>query len=85
MAGHKTRDGIRLTEIVRVAMQAGAGIREGTKHAYMLLYAGLRPCPVATSTHAERMVAPWLAQATGRSKQEAYEAMRQGYWSAQSN
>jgi len=80
MAGHKTRDGIRLTEIIRLAVQAGIDIREGTKHAYMLLYQGLRPCPIATSTHAERMVAPWLAQATGRPKREVYEAMRRGYW-----
>jgi len=80
MAGNKTRDGIRLAEIIRVATQAGAGIREGTKHPYMLIYNGLRPCPVATSTHAERMVAPWLAQATGKSKQEAYQAIKHGCW-----
>ena len=85
MAGHKTRDGIRLTDVLKAATLAGAGIRQGAKHAYMLLYPGSRPCPVATSTHAERMVAPWLAHATGRSKQEAYAAIRNGYWESISN
>jgi len=80
MAGNKTRDGIRLTEIIRVATEIGAQIRSGTNHPYILNYDGLRPCPIATSTHAERMVAPWIAQAAGKSKQEAYRAMRKGYW-----
>ena len=80
MAGNKTRDGIRLTNIVRIAEQIGARIRDGTNHPYILNYDGVRPCPIATSTHAGRMVAPWIANATGRSKQEAYTAMRQGYW-----
>lgn len=80
MAGNKTRDGIRLNDILRAAIQAGARIREGNSHAYVLNYEGIRPCPIATSTHAERMVAPWLAQATGRTKHESYEALRRGYW-----
>lgn len=80
MAGNKTRDGLRLKDILRTAIEAGARIREGNSHAYILNYGGLRPCPIATSTHAERMVAPWLAQATGRTKHESYEAMRRGYW-----
>jgi hypothetical protein len=80
MAGNKTRDGIRLTDIIQAALQAGAEVRAGNNHPYVLNYAGLRPCPVATSTHAQRMVAPWLAQATGRSRQETYQALRNGYW-----
>ena len=82
MGGKKTRDGLKLTDIVRVATEIGARLREGASHIYILNYEGLRACPVATSTHAERMVAPWLAQASGRSKQEAYQAMRRGYWEA---
>ena len=78
--GNKTQDGIRLADILRTAMQAGARIRQGNSHAYILNYEGLRPCPIASSTHAERMVAPWLAQATGRTKHESYEAMRNGGW-----
>ncbi|VVB79470.1 Uncharacterised protein [uncultured archaeon] len=80
MAGNKTRDGLRINDLVKLAMQAGARIREGNSHAYILNYEGLRPCPIATSTHAERMVAPWLATATGRTKHETYEALRRGYW-----
>lgn len=77
---NKTIDGLRLKDILRTAIGAGAKIREGNSHAYILNYAGLRPCPIATSTHAERMVAPWLALATGRTKHESYEALRRGYW-----
>lgn len=80
MAGNKTIDGIRLADILRTAIEAGARIREGNSHVYILNYAGLRPCPIATSTHAERMIAPWLAQATGRTKCESYDALRRGYW-----
>jgi hypothetical protein len=80
MAGNKTRDGIRLADILRTAIEAGARIREGNNHTYILNYGLQRPCPIATSTHAERMVAPWLAQATGRTKQESYEALKRGYW-----
>ena len=80
MAGNKTLDGVRLNDIVHTAREAGAEIRQGNSHAYILNYDGLRPCPVATSTHAERMIAPWLAHATGRTKPECYEAIRRGYW-----
>ena len=78
--GNRTRDGIRLESILRVAREIGASIREGTKHPYILNYAGLRPCPIASSTDAGRMVAPWLAKATGYTRQEAYTALRNGYW-----
>jgi len=80
MAGNKTRDGIRLNDVLRTATQAGARIREGNSHMYILNFGQLRPCPVATSTHAERMVAPWLALATGRAKADCYGALRRGYW-----
>ncbi|MBP7708412.1 hypothetical protein KA107_01905 [Candidatus Pacearchaeota archaeon] len=77
---NKTIDGIKLADILRTATEVGATIREGNSHPYILNYGGLRPCPIAKSTHAERMVAPWLAQATGTTKHECYEAMRRGYW-----
>ena len=80
MAGNKTRDGIRLEKILKVARAIGATIREGTKHPYILNYEGLRPCPVATSTDAKRMVAPWLALATDYTRKEAYQALRKGSW-----
>lgn len=80
MAQNKTIDGVKLQDIIRTASEAGASIRQGHSHAYILNYDGLRPCPIASSTHAQRMVAPWLAQATGRDKQETYQALRRGYW-----
>jgi len=80
MAGNKTRDGHRLEKILSLAREIGATIREGTKHPYMLNYPGLRPCPVAPSTDAKRMIIPWLAQATGYTRKEIYTALRKGSW-----
>jgi hypothetical protein len=80
MAGNKTRDGLKIRDVVRTALQAGAKLREGNSHLYILNFGQLRPCPIATSTDAGRMVAPWLAQATGRTRQETYMALRRGYW-----
>jgi hypothetical protein len=76
----KTIDGIRINDILRTTMEAGVSIREGKSHAYILNYKTMRPCPLAKSTHAERMLAPWLAMATGTSKQECYQAIKRGYW-----
>ena len=78
MAGNKTIDGIRIVEVVRAAVQMGARAREGRSHDYVLNFPNMRACPVDTSTHAEYMVAKWLARATGRDKQEVYQAIRQG-------
>lgn len=80
MGGQKTQDGIRLRDILKAADLAGAGIKMGSNHPYLLTHPGMRPCPIATSTHAERMVAPWLAQATRRNKQEVYANLREGTW-----
>ena len=80
MRGNKTQDGIRLNDILQIAREIGIEVREGNSHPYILNYAGMRPCPIATSTHAQRMVAPWLARITGKSKQEVYQTMRQGSW-----
>ena len=76
----KTRDGVNLMNILKIAVAIGAGVREGTKHPYVLNFADLRPCPVAESSDARRMIAPWIAQATNKNKTEVYQAMRQGYW-----
>jgi len=77
----KTRDGIRLSTIVRMVSElAAVKIREGANHPLILSAYGLRPCPVAQSSHAERMIAPWLEKATGYSKREIYSAFRSGCW-----
>jgi hypothetical protein len=79
MAGNKTSDGIRLSKILKLAREIGVEIRDGTNHPHILNYQGLRPCPIAASTHAERMVAPWIAEVTGLARKEAYKALRRGY------
>ena len=63
----KTRDGIRLADIVRLA--------SGSKHAVILQYPGLRPCPVAESSHFKYMILPWLKQATRYSSNKIYETI----------
>ena len=78
MAGNKTRDGIKLRNILKVAQEIGAQVREGTKHAYILNYQTLRPCPVATSTDARKMVTPWMVQATGMDSTSLYKSLRRG-------
>ena len=85
----KTRDGIQLENIIDVAIALGATVRGGTNHSYALNYKGLRPCPVASSTDAEKMVIPWLKQIAGIAgtanpgkacnKNQLYSALKQGY------
>lgn len=77
----KTTDGIRLSTIVRMAEALpGVTVREGTKHPYVLQYAGLRPCPVAKSTDAKRMLVPWMRQITGQEGSDIYACLRSGEW-----
>lgn len=78
--GKRTQDGVGLKDILRAAKEIGIEIREGGKHPYALEYPGMRPCPLAASTHAKRMVTPWIEEATGRDRKEIYTALRQGYW-----
>lgn len=76
MAGNKTRDGIKLSKIVKLALSLGATVRGGGKHPFVLNYTGMRACPVATSTNARTMVAPWIARAIGYTPTQAYQAIR---------
>ncbi|PIN93218.1 hypothetical protein COU54_04080 [Candidatus Pacearchaeota archaeon CG10_big_fil_rev_8_21_14_0_10_31_24] len=79
MSGKKTRDGLDLNRILCVAQEMGVEIRTGGKHPYNLNYKGMRPCPIATSTHAKKMVVPWMAEATGLERTNLYQAIRRGY------
>jgi len=79
MAGNRTQDGLSLRGILKVALDAGIEIRKGGKHPYNLICPNMRPCPVAVSTHAKRMLVPWMAEATGIERGELYQALRQGY------
>lgn len=75
----KTQDGIKLGDILRsVSSVPGITVREGKSHDYVLQYSGLRPCPLDQSTHAERMLAPWLRAVTGLDKRSIYNCLREG-------
>ena len=76
MAGNKTRDGISLSKILKVARDMGATIRTGTKHPFVLNYEGMRACPVAASSNARRMIAPWISKITNYTPREAFEYLR---------
>ncbi|MFA6023355.1 MAG: hypothetical protein WC781_04675 [Candidatus Pacearchaeota archaeon] len=73
----KTIDGLRIPRLVNLLQDWGISIRQGTNHPYIANYGTMRPCPIAESTDAERMVSPWVAQALGRRKFEVYQEMRQ--------
>ena len=77
----KTIDGIKLSTIVRVVSELDViSIREGAKHPAVLMADGLRPCPVAKSSDARRMISPWLRDATGYDARDIYSALRAGRW-----
>ena len=77
----KTRDGISIKDLLSAARNIpGVTIREGTKHAYMLNYAGLRPCPIAESTYAKHMVVPWIKQITQYDNNTIYRHLKNGTW-----
>jgi len=83
MAGNKTRDGLKLTKIVRALLTLpGIEIREGGKHPYVAHMTGYnQPCPIATITDARRMVVPWICRATEHKDSErVYLALREGGW-----
>lgn len=77
----QTRDGIRLSNILNAARGIeGVIIRDGRNHPYVLNRNGQRPCPVAESTDARRMIVPWFRQATGYNNETIYQALRRGSW-----
>ena len=81
MAGNRTRDGIRIGRVVR-ALEGidGVSIRPGTNHLLVAFAQGsTRPCPIATSTHARRMVVPWVKEVTPYSDvNQIYSSLRNG-------
>ena len=78
----KTRDGIKLTQILSALEEiTELTIRQGTKHPYMLGYKQLRPCPLAESTDTKHMLIPWLKQVDelkSYDKQTIYLGLKQG-------
>jgi hypothetical protein len=77
MAKTRTRDGLSISRIVKILGGWGVDVRDGTKHPHIANYDGMRPCPIASSTDAERMLSPWLSQALGRNRREIYQELRQ--------
>ena len=58
----------------------GVTIRDGKNHPYVLNRDGQRPCPVAGSTDARKMLVPWFRQATGYDTNKVYRAFQKGSW-----
>ncbi|MBN1645226.1 hypothetical protein JW851_04310 [Candidatus Woesearchaeota archaeon] len=78
---NKTRDGIKLTQIIQMLTKlSGVEIRKGKKHPYIAMYNGLRPCPVAASTDAKTMIVPWIEQASGYERNNIYSSLKSGKW-----
>ena len=81
MGGKKTRDGIKLSVIVRLLTELSAvQIRDGRNHPYIAMADGMRACPIATSTDARRMLVPWVARVTGYTRRDIYSSLRRGEW-----
>jgi hypothetical protein len=77
----KTRDGIKLSTIVRMVRELDdVSTRMGTNHPILLLAQGYRPCPVAESSDARRMISPWLSHVLDYSPRQVYSAFRAGRW-----
>ena len=74
----KTRDGISLEKVVKVARQLGLSVKEGSKHPYLLIYKGMVPCPVATSTDVRRMVVPWIRKSLDYDTETLYSYFKKG-------
>tara|TARA_Y100000310_G_scaffold339688_1_gene433165 strand:+ start:18366 stop:18620 length:255 start_codon:yes stop_codon:yes gene_type:complete len=81
MGSKKTIDGIRISKIVRMLLDLeGVQIRKGTNHPFVAKRKGLRSCPIASSTHAKKMLVPWIVDATGYESNLVYSSLRAGSW-----
>ena len=79
--GTKTRDGIKLSQVVKMLSKLpGVEIRDGTSHPFVAMAQGMRSCPLATSTDVKRMVVPWIEQITDMSRNDIYNSLRAGEW-----
>ena len=81
MSGNKTRDGIKLSKLEKTLSSiSGVTFREGTNHPLIAYAEGYtRPCPIASSTDAKKMVVSWVKEVTGYTNaQKIYQALRSG-------
>lgn len=81
MSGQKTIDGIRIPDIIKLLGELEAvSVRSGTNHPYIAESANIRPCPIATSTHAKQMLVPWIEKTTGYDRKKIYQSLQRGKW-----
>ena len=77
----QTRDGVKLRNIEETVNQIGdITTRKATNHILVLNYPGQISCPIAKSTHARKMLVPWLKKVTGYNPQKIYQSLQQGKW-----
>ena len=85
MAKKRTVDGVNLADIIRAAEKIpGVFVTTGNSHPYLLkcTFMPAGNCALATSTHADRHVVPWLRRVTGYETKEVRNAIRTGEWPA---
>ena len=81
MAKKETRDGIRIKNVIKTIRGIDdVVIRHGTNHNNIAVREGYaRCCPIATSTHARKMIVPWVKEVTGYDNaKHIYNALRAG-------
>ena len=82
MAGNKTRDGIKISKLVKALESIpGVSVEAGSRHDYKAEAPCMRPCPIDPSTHVKYMVVPWIKSFTGyQDSNEIYQSLRKGKW-----
>tara|TARA_Y100000310_G_scaffold339688_1_gene433143 strand:+ start:1220 stop:1483 length:264 start_codon:yes stop_codon:yes gene_type:complete len=81
MGSKKTIDGISISGIVRMlSTLSGVQIMKGRNHPFLAKRDGIRPCPIASSTHAKEMLVPWIVDITGYNPNEIYSSLKKGKW-----
>jgi len=63
MGGHKTFDGFKLTDIIKLAESIGAEVRDGKRHQKVISYPGTIPCALGPTTGFKKQVIPWIHKA----------------------
>lgn len=58
--GGRTFDGYKLADIIKLAENLGAKVREGNKHKAVVTYPGSMPCALGPTTGFKRHVLPWI-------------------------
>ena len=78
MGKKKTSDGLLINKILLFAESLDIDVRPGKKHPHIMNFYGMRPCPVASSTDAKKMIVPWIKEITGYNSSTVYNGLRNG-------